>query len=234
MLNESKQSSWSHKCLHECCKYRQSLFLYSGMWVWPGSGLATKDPILRLRLGLVSPTSPGSVFTQTAYKQKEKWNLWQLKQHESLCEHWIVKPELLVSGQFQSGFCGSHLILHALGSASTQKSVRCLGRGPLSLILQLLLLDVCALLAFCTLDWLDRLLNALKETVRQINIRCINGNAWAFALNFKIKYLLVFLTLIKFLNQSQALVWMFIYNGMGQFSRKDFLCCKFGPINTGL
>lgn len=43
----------------ECCE----------VWSWPGSCLATNDPILRLRFGLFSPGSPGSVFTQWACKQ---------------------------------------------------------------------------------------------------------------------------------------------------------------------
>lgn len=53
--------------------------------------------------------------------------------------------------------CGSHLTLHALGSARTGASVSHGGGQPLSLFLQLVLLVVDSLLLW------DRLLNALRE-----------------------------------------------------------------------
>lgn len=60
-----------------------------------------------------------------------------------------------------TAFKNTHLTLHALGSASVGAGLGCLSGRFQSLLLQLLLLDVYALCAFCDLHRLDGLLNTL-------------------------------------------------------------------------
>lgn len=64
----------------------------------------------------------------------------------------------------------THFGLHTFGSASTGASVSCLGRLPLSLLLQLMLLGVIAVRASCAVSRLDWLLNILREIIPLLTI----------------------------------------------------------------
>lgn len=80
----------------------------------------------------------------------------------------VLGKYLYVRGQGLSQVCAEHvnntyLTLHALGSASSGAIVRRLDSLPLSLVLQFDLLGVNALHTDWILQWLDWLLNALKE-----------------------------------------------------------------------